>query len=150
MTALSDFMTGISPPVAWLCIGLLLCIAEMLAPGIFLLWLGFAALATGLVTFLLPIPIAMQLALFAVLAVGSVFVGRRWTRTDAIPSTDPMLNDRIARLVGQTVVVEQAISGGQGRVRVGDGVWPARGPDSPVGARLTITGAESGVLLLSA
>jgi inner membrane protein len=130
----------------WLSIGLVLCIAEMIVPGVFLMWLGIAALLTGLIVFLVPIPLAAQLALFAVLAVASVYIGRRWSASAEIPSDDPMLNDRLARLVGEPVVVEDAIVGGRGRVRVGDSVWPATGPDAPAGTRLTVTGASGGVL----
>jgi hypothetical protein len=133
-------------PTAWLSIGIVLCIAEMIVPGVFLLWLGIAALLTGLVVFILPIPLAAQLLLFAVLSVVSVYAGRRWSGSLEIPSDDPMLNDRLARLVGEPVVVEEAIVGGRGRVRVGDGVWPATGADAAAGTRLTVTGAANGVL----
>lgn len=133
-------------PTAWLSIGIVLCIAEMIVPGVFLLWLGIAALLTGLAVFILPIPLAAQLLLFAVLSVASVYAGRRWSGSLEIPSDDPMLNDRLARLVGEPVVVEEAIVGGRGRVRVGDGVWPAIGADAAAGTRLTVTGAANGVL----
>lgn len=133
-------------PTAWLSIGIVMCIAEMIVPGVFLLWLGIAALLTGLVVFILPIPLAAQLLLFAVLSVASVYAGRRWSGSLEIPSDDPMLNDRLARLVGEPVVVEEAIVGGRGRVRVGDGVWPATGADAAAGTRLTVTGAANGVL----
>lgn len=133
-------------PTAWLSIGIVLCIAEMIVPGVFLMWLGIAALLTGLVVFILPIPLAAQLLLFAVLSVATVYAGRRWSGSREIPSDDPLLNDRLARLVGEPVVVEEAIVGGRGRVRVGDGVWPATGADAAAGTRLTVTGAANGVL----
>ena len=133
-------------PTAWLSIGIVMCIAEMIVPGVFLLWLGIAALLTGMVVFILPIPLAAQLLLFAVLSVASVYAGRRWSGSLEIPSDDPLLNDRLARLVGEPVVVEEAIVGGRGRVRVGDGVWPATGADAAAGTRLTVTGAANGVL----
>lgn len=37
--------------------------------------------------------------------------------------------------VGETVTVVEAISNGRGRVKVGDGVWIAKGPDAAVGKR---------------
>ena len=136
-------------PTAWLSIGLLLCIAELLVPGVFLMWLGIAALLTGLVVFVLPIPLALHLVLFAVLSVVTVYAGRRWSGSGEIPSDDPMLNDKLARLVGEPVVVEDAIVGGRGRVRVGDGVWPAMGADADVGTRLTVRGATNGTLTVA-
>ncbi len=133
----------------WLSIGVVLCIAEMLVPGVFLMWLGIAALLTGLAVFILPLPLAAQLLLFALLSVATVYAGRRWSSSDDIPSDDPMLNDRLARLVGEPVVVEEAIVGGRGRVRVGDGVWPASGADAEAGTRLTVTGAANGTLIVA-
>ena len=133
----------------WLSIGVVLCIAELLVPGVFLMWLGIAALLTGLAVFILPIPLAAQLLLFALLSVATVYAGRRWSSSDDIPSDDPMLNDRLARLVGEPVVVEEAIIGGRGRVRVGDGVWPASGADAAAGTRLTVTGAANGTLIVA-
>ena len=138
----------IEPYVAWLVAGLLLASAEMLVPGIFLMWLGFAAIITGVAAYLLPIGIEVQLTMFAVLAVVSVFAGRRWSGSNDIASDDPLLNDRLARLVGEMVVVDDALADGRGRVRVGDGVWPAEGPDMAAGTLARVTGARSGTLLV--
>ena len=57
-----------------------------------------------------------------------------------------MLNDRAARLIGETLVVVEAIEDGRGRVRVGDGAWPARGPDAAAGTRVRVTGADGACL----
>lgn len=138
----------IEPYVAWLVAGLLLASAEMLVPGIFLMWLGFAAIITGVAAYLLPIGIEVQLTMFAVLAVVSVFAGRRWSGSNDIASDDPLLNDRLARLVGEMVVVDDALADGRGRVRVGDGVWPAEGPDMAAGTLARVTGARGGTLLV--
>ena len=59
-----------------------------------------------------------------------------------VPTSDPNLNARASRLIGQKVVVESAIENGKGRVLVGDGVWNARGPDTPAGASVLITDAD--------
>lgn len=126
----------------WLSIGVVLAAAEMIAPGFFLIWLAAAAIATGLITTFLPIGFAVQLALFATLSIGLVYVGRRWFRANPIESDDPMLNDRGARMVGEVVTVTEAIEGGSGRVKVGDSVWTANGPDTPAGARVRIVGVS--------
>jgi membrane protein implicated in regulation of membrane protease activity len=130
----------------WLSLGILLAAAEMLAPGFFLIWLAAAAILTGLITWLVPISMAVQLALFAILALGLVQAGRRWFRANPIMSDDPLLNDRGARMVGDVVTVVETIQGGTGRVKVGDSVWTANGPDTPVGARVRITGVRGSTL----
>lgn len=132
----------------WLILALLLGIAEIVIPGFFLIWLGAAALLTGVLTLAFGLPVAPQFVIFAVAAIAAVYAGRRYLARNPGESSDPLLNDRTARLIGQTVEVVGAIDGGSGRVRVGDGVWNARGPDSAVGARVRIVGADGTTLIV--
>ncbi|MFC7497874.1 NfeD family protein [Enterovirga sp. GCM10030262] len=132
---------GIEPHWVWLIGAAVLGIAELLMPGVFLIWLAAAAAITGFAALIFAVPLAFQFALFALLALGAVTFGRRWYASHPVESSDPLLNDRAARLVGETVRVVAAIEGGQGRVKVGDGVWEARGPDAEVGARVRVVGA---------
>ena len=136
----------------WLAGGLLLAAAEALAPGVFLIWLAFAAIVTGLAAWLVPMSLAVQVILFAELAVASVLIARRWLRYDPRHGTaaDPLLGDPVARLVGETVTVTQAIEGGRGRVHQGDSEWPARGPDTAAGTRMRVTGREGIALVVEA
>lgn len=131
---------------AWLIAALVLGIAELAAPGIFLVFLAIAAAVTGIALLALPeLPIAVQLASFAVWSTVTVLIGRRWYRDYPVAGADPMLNDRSARMVGQIVIVETAIVDGRGRVMVGDGSWPARGDDAAAGTRVRITRVADGV-----
>ena len=139
-------LDGIEPHWLWLIAATLLGIAELMVPGVFLIWLAAAAALTGLAAMILGIPLAFQFALFALLAIGTVWYGRRWYAANPVESSDPLLNDRAARLVGETVVVVSAIEDGRGRVKVGDSVWPVQGADAPVGARVRITGAVGACL----
>jgi membrane protein implicated in regulation of membrane protease activity len=132
----------------WLIAGVLLAIAEILVPGFFLIWLAVAAIVTGLLALLLPISMTFQILLFAGLAVAAVYAGRRWFILNPIESTDPKLNDRGARLVGETVVVVEAIQDGRGRVKVGDSVWNVRGADAAIGDRVRVTGSDGPTLLV--
>lgn len=127
----------------WLLIAAVLGILEILVPGIFLVWMALAAGITGLVVAIAPgIPLAGQLGIFAFLAFAAVYSGRSVYARNPVESDDPRLNERAARLIGQIVTVESAIENGKGRVNVGDGVWNARGPDLPSGARVLITAAD--------
>ncbi|MEK6542163.1 MAG: NfeD family protein [Pseudomonadota bacterium] len=139
---------SVAPYVAWLTVGVILCIAEMIVPGVFLMFMGLAALITGILTYLFPITIELQLLCFAVIAIASAYVGRRWFRPSAIVTDDPMLNDRLARLVGEIVTVSDPIVGGKGRAQVGDSVWSVRGPDSAKGSRMRVTGANGNTLIV--
>ena len=116
----------LEPQWIWLLAATALGIAELLVPGVFLIWLAAAAAVTGFVTLIFGIPLAFQFAVFALLSLGMVWYGRRWYHNNPVESSDPLLNDRTARLIGRTVTVAAAIEHGEGRVRVGDSVWPCR------------------------
>ncbi|MGE0178550.1 MAG: NfeD family protein [Sphingomonas sp.] len=141
-----DQLSGIEAYWWWLTAAALLAIFEIFAPGVFLVWMAAAAAVTGVTVFFLGIPIAAQLALFVLLAICAVYGGRRHYARNPVESTDPLLNDRAARLIGETLTVVDAIEGGQGRVKVGDGVWAARGADAPAGARVVVTGVQGACL----
>jgi inner membrane protein len=143
-----DSFGSYDPRWAWLAIGLMLAIAEMAIPGVFLIWLAGAAIVTGLLAWVLPVGLPVQIGLFAAFAIISVFLGRQFLRSNPIESPDPMMNDRGARLVGETVLVTHAIEGGAGRVKQGDSEWLAKGPDAEPGTRMRVSGHDGSVLLV--
>lgn len=143
-------LDGLDPQWSWLVLGLVLAIAEMVVPGVFLIWFAVAALIVGLLSFVVPLGLPLQVALFAVLSVASVLGSRRWLRGHPVESADPLLNQRGQQLVGRQVIVTEAIVGGSGRVRCGDTEWLAQGPDTPAGERLTVTGSTGSVLIVDA
>ncbi len=143
-----DWLETLNPHWGWLALGLVLAIAEMAIPGVFLIWLAGAALITGVVTWLVPIGMPLQIVMFAVLAIVSVFAGKRYLRDNPIEAADPMMNDRGARLVGENVLVTHVIEGGSGRVKLGDSEWLVHGPDAEPGTRMRVTGHDGAALLV--
>ena len=143
---MTEWLASLEPHWFWLSVGVALGVIEMLAPGFFLMWLGVAAIIVGLLAWALPISIPLQVALFAVISVLTVYAGKRFLKDNPIQSEDPALNDRGARLTGEVVTVIEAIADGRGRVKVGDSEWNARGADAPAGAKVRVTGAEGAVL----
>ena len=142
-------MTSLSlgNPWAWLIAGLLLGAAEMLVPGVFLLFIGLAAIATGLVLFVAPLGMAWTLMLFGAVAIVCVLIGRKFYGTRDAVSDKPFLNRRADALIGNTYILDEAMKNGEGRVRVHDSVWRVTGPDMPAGTKVKVTGVENGVLL---
>jgi len=136
------FGIELEPHWWWLILALVLGIAEIMVPGVFLIWIAAAALVTGLLALVLPLPVAAEFVIFAITAIGAVYVGRRYLKDHPIESSDPLLNDRVARLVGRHVIVVEEIVGGAGKVKVGDSVWLAIGPDAAIGTRVRVTGAD--------
>jgi membrane protein implicated in regulation of membrane protease activity len=141
---------GIDPGWLWLIGGVLLLILEVIAPGFFLLFIGAAAIATGLFTVLFDLGTASQLALFALYAVIAVMLGRRFYANRNADSVDPLLNDRAGRLIGRVVTVVEAVDDHDGRVRVGDSDWSARGGPAAAGERVRITGVDGNCLKVEA
>ena len=145
---MDDILSGLDPHWGWLALGLVLATAEMLLPGYFLIWLAAAALLTGLLASAVEIALPLQVAVFAALSVIAVLLGKRWLRDNPITSPDPLMNDRGARLVGETTVVTRALTGGGGKVSHGDTEWLARGPDAEPGTRMRVTGHDGAVLIV--
>jgi membrane protein implicated in regulation of membrane protease activity len=135
----------------WAAIALLLFAAEALAPGAFMLWLGFAATAVFLVVLLVPGMSALaQAVLFVALGIVSILVYRRWFRGRQRASDDPVLNRRTAALIGRVVPLQTAIVDGRGRVQIADAFWDVEGPDLPVGTPVRVVAAEGMTLRVAA
>lgn len=127
----------------WAAVALLLFAAETLAPGAFMLWLGFAAVVVFLAVFLVPgIPVLAQVAAFIVLSFVSIQIYRKYFRGRQRQSDQPALNRRAASLVGRVVPLERAIVNGQGRVQIADAYWIVTGPDLPAGVPVKIVAAD--------
>lgn len=137
---------NLEPGWLWMIGGVLLLIAEIIAPGFFLIFIGAAAVATGLFALLFGLGPASQLALFAVYAVVAVLIGRRFYGNVPGDTSDLLLNDRSARLVGTVVTVVTDVDEHSGRVRVGDSEWSARGGPAAAGERVRVTGVDGNCL----
>lgn len=134
---------------AWIVLGLVLIGGEMLAPGVFLLWLGLAALLTGAVVGLTGIAWQGAWLVFAALAVASVLIGRIVTRRKGEePDAAQGLNDRGRQLVGRVFKLETTMAGGEGRVRVGDSSWRIIGPELLAGAEVRVVRVEGATLVV--
>ena len=134
-------------PGFWWGLALALFAAEALAPGAFMLWLGFAAAGAGLLALMVPMPLSAQWMVFALLALVSVLVGWRVRRGHLPLASDrPLLNRRGEQLVGQVHLLETAIVDGRGRVKIGDAYRTAVGADRAAGTRVRVVAADAGAL----
>ena len=135
----------------WAAITLLLLAGEVLVPGAFMLWLGFAAAAMFVITWLFPdLPFLAQAVLFTVLGFTSILVYRKWYRNREPESDQPALNRRTQQLIGRIVPLERAIERGTGRVQIADAYWTVAGPDLPAGASVRIIDADGLTLIVEA
>jgi len=143
-------LDDVDPGWLWMIGGVLLLAAEILLPGVFMVWIGIAAIVTGLFALLFGIGLAGQLGLFALYSVLAVLVGRRFYAVQGTASSDHQLNEPGARLIGRRVMVVQEVDEDSGRVRVGDSEWSARGGPAKPGDRVRITGVEGNCLIVEA
>lgn len=131
----------------WLALGTVLLILEVFGAGGYLLWVGMAAAIVGVLTFLIPdLSWEMQLLLFGLLSVLTALYWWKRQRSALRASDQPTLNLRGQELIGKTFVVHEAIVGGRGKIKVADGVWMAKGPDTPAGSRVRVIGQEGVVI----
>lgn len=136
------------PALVWLLAGLALTLLEVLLPGAFLIWLGVAAVGTGLVLEVAILDFSGQVILFGCLAAASITLALVLRR--AAPKTN--VNKPGSGLVGRSALALQ-FEGREGRVRVGDSDWQARLTDGSAlpaaHAKLRIVGIEGTVLVVS-
>lgn len=132
---------------AWVVGGLILLGIELIVPGGIFIWLGGAAIATGLFNFILPMPWAMQWAVFGALSLIAIIIWLKFGRKAMNTKTDtPFLNKRAERFIGREVILEKAIDQGFGRVKLDDTMWRVSGPDLKKGTMVKIVSAKSAVL----
>lgn len=141
---------NLEPGWIWTIAGILLLIAEVIAPGFFLIFIGAAAIATGIFTLLFDLGLAPQLVLFVIYATVAVMMGKRWYAQPHDGDQDHSLNDPARRVVGRVVTVVEPVDEHGGRVRLGDGEWSARGGPAAVGDKVKITAVDGNCLTVEA
>ena len=132
----------------WWLLALVLIAAELLLPGYFMLWIGIAAGIVGaIVAFVPDLALIAQVVLFGLFALLTCGAYWKFVRPFADTRDDqPLLNKRGARMVGRRVVVAEPIEHGRGKVRMGDTLWLAEGPDVPAGAEVEVVSVDGTVL----
>ena len=135
----------------WLIFGFILMALELMAPGVFLFWLGLAALLVGLLSFVVNPSWQAQLLMFAVFSVAAVPLWRRFAlKSGAASVSNPFLNKRTDALVGREFTLEKPIVDGSGTVRIDDTIWRVAGPDAPAGSRVRVVRADGASLTVAA
>jgi membrane protein implicated in regulation of membrane protease activity len=133
----------------WLIFGLVLMALELVAPGVFLFWLGLAALLVGLVSFAFHPSWQLQLLMFAAFATAAVPLWRRIARQKPGQNSNPFLNKRADALIGRVFTLDKPIIDGAGTVRIDDTIWRVAGPDAPAGSRVKVVQADGASLTVA-
>jgi inner membrane protein len=133
----------------WLIFGFILMALELAAPGVFMFWLGLAALLVGLLSFVFTPSWQTQLLMFAVFSVAAVPLWRRFAQKSTASKSNPFLNRRTDALVGREFTLEKPIVDGSGTVRIDDTIWRVAGPDAPAGSRVRVVRADGASLTVA-
>jgi len=135
-------------PWSWIIAGAILLALELMVPGAFMMWLGLAAVLVGAISLVIDWSWQAQCIAFAVFAVASVPLWRRFARRVEQPGEQPLLNRRTEAMVGRIYTLDKPIVDGVGIVKVGDTVWRVSGADLPAGSRVKVTRADGANLLV--
>lgn len=131
----------------WIVAGIMF-VLELVVPAFFFLWFGFAAVATGLVVLFVPMGWQLQGLTFAVLAVISLMISRKYFAHKTVGTDLPNLNRRVQSYVGKSYPLESAIKNRRGKVRIHDSNWEVRGPDAPAGTWVKVVSADGATLIV--
>jgi inner membrane protein len=130
----------------WFIAGALLLVLEVLAPGVFMLWLGLAALLVGLISIFVDWSWQAQFIAFALFSVAAIPVWLRLSRQVAAPTDQPFLNRRAEAHVGRIFTLERPIVDGSGTLPIDDTVWRITGTDVPAGSRVKVVRVDGTAL----
>ncbi len=130
----------------WFIAGGLLLILEVLAPGVFMLWLGLAALLVGAISLFVDWPWQAQFVAFAAFAVAAIPLWRRLALRVEGATDQPFLNRRAEAFVGRIFTLEKPIIDGSGTMGIDDTVWRITGADAPAGSRVKVTRVDGTAL----
>ena len=136
----------------WWILAALFAAIEILAPGVFFIWLGAAAALTGISAFFIPgMGWQIEALIFAVLAVASVVFWRIYIKNNR-SKDDPAatLNRRGEQMIGRTAVLSEPIQNGRGKARIDDTVWRVEGSDLPAGTQIKVVGVNGAILKVEA
>jgi len=132
-------------PWNWMVLGFALLTLEILVPGVFLLWIGLAAVIVGAISLMVWDASfwtwEIQVVVFLALALISAFAGKKIMGKSGDTTDQPLLNRRGDQLVGRTATLAEPITNGRGRIKIGDTTWRVSGPDLPAGAKVRVKAA---------
>ena len=131
----------------WWAFAAVLLIMEMTLPGVVFMFLAVGAAAAGLVLLVVAdTSIEIQLVIFAVISAASAVVLRPVLRRLQNEAGPNKLNVRADVMVGRTMVLDEPILRGRGRIKLGDGSWTVTGPDMAAGTRVRVAAVDGAEL----
>jgi len=108
--------------IDWLMLGLSLSILEMLLPGIFMIWIGIAALLTSLVVYF-GAGLYVQIGAFVIFSIIATLLGKKiYDKLDV----KNYINQRSVDLIGEEATLLFDVENGKSRVKLFDSQWSVK------------------------
>jgi inner membrane protein len=127
----------------WTILAAALALAELVLPGSYLIFIALGAAATAAIDAIWGLSFEGELGCFAAASAVSCLVGFFVYRRFNHPQDgDGPLNRKDQSMVGARGIVFVALNNGQGKVKLGDTVWLAKGPNLPEGAPVVVRSAR--------
>ena len=127
----------------WWVLAILMLGIEILAPGLFFIWLSIASAAVGSILFLFPsMSLEIQLLIFSIFSVVSILFWRRYGKEHSTETDHPLLNKKGDQYIGRVFSLIEPIENGRGRIKADDSIWTVLGEDYPVGTKVEVVSVE--------
>jgi membrane protein implicated in regulation of membrane protease activity len=126
----------------WAILAAILAFGELHATGNYLIWIALGAALTAAAAAIWPLSVSLQLVVFALACLLSCFTGYFIYSRLSFSSSDVPLNRRNRLLIGTRGTVAVHLVNGRGKVRLGDSVWLAEGPDLREGTPIIVKGVR--------
>lgn len=131
----------------WFILAAVLAGIEIMTPGFFFLWLGGAALLTGVIALIIPVlGWEVQVLAFAVLSGVSVLAWYKFRHRLTTKTDDATLNRRGEQLLGRNATLSEPIVNGRGQIRIDDTVWRCEGEDLAAGTKVKVVALRGAVV----
>ncbi|CAH0539015.1 NfeD family protein [Vibrio marisflavi] len=110
----------------WLAFGFALLAVEVLGTAGYFLWLGISAVVVGIIMALVPLDWQIQWITFGLLSLITTWLWwRKQKQNDATSDEQRDLNQKQKQLIGKTIILDEDLEEGRGRIKIGDTTWPA-------------------------
>lgn len=140
-----------SPAFWWALVGIGLMLCEFAVPGLILFFFGLGALVTALLVWAIPLSLTLQLAVFAVASLVSLFGLRRWLKPIFTGGTTDVKADALSEgMAGAEGCVSEAIApGAPGKIILNGTAWKAESEEVLAeGRAVIVTGQKSLTLIV--
>ena len=133
----------------WWIAGLAMIILSIFTPTPIFLWWGVVAVVMGFLAWFLPaFNWAVELVIFAIMAVVAVIIREQMRQDHTLISANPFLNQPVKRHMGRTLILTAPIINGTGRIKIEGISWRIQGENMPNGAKIKVVSAVGATLLV--